>query len=191
MTDFWIGLTNMMPGGNWTWTDGTPLDFTDWDNGEPENITGNNCAGQSINGGIWKTDDCYKTKPYICKVDKTFFDPPPQTTKYPIYANCPFPFTYFQPTHSCYGVGNYTGPLNWTLGQQHCEAFGANLTSIHSVEELLFLGSLVFIGHNLYWTGAFSIDGGNSWKWADGSPWDYNSWANGYPSLGAVQTLPG
>ncbi|KAF0288927.1 Low affinity immunoglobulin epsilon Fc receptor [Amphibalanus amphitrite] len=31
----WIGLARLTPGGSWSWTDGTPVDFTDWGVDQP------------------------------------------------------------------------------------------------------------------------------------------------------------
>uniref|UniRef100_A0AC34FE61 C-type lectin domain-containing protein n=1 Tax=Panagrolaimus sp. ES5 TaxID=591445 RepID=A0AC34FE61_9BILA len=184
MVDFWTGLTKMMPSGNWSWIDGTPLDFVDWAKGEPQNITGHNCAAESISDGFWRSDDCFKLKPYVCKADKTFFEPATTTTtKYPVYANCSYPYIYFEPTHSCYGVGNFTGPMNWTQGEQYCQHYGAHLASIHSYDELYYLGSFVYNAHFDFWIGAFSIDGGNSWEWSDRSSWDFNPWSPGWPKM--------
>uniref|UniRef100_A0AC34FPZ3 C-type lectin domain-containing protein n=1 Tax=Panagrolaimus sp. ES5 TaxID=591445 RepID=A0AC34FPZ3_9BILA len=192
MSDIWIGLTNMMSSssGNWSWTDGTPFNFEDWAKGEPQNISGNNCAGLSITDGLWKSDDCFKAKPYICKVDKSFFDPTTTsttvkaTTKYQSFTRCPNQFFfYFEPTKSCYGVGNFTGPFTWESAEKYCEAFGAHLMSLHSSEEAYFLRYTVFVSHIPYWSGAFSSDGGLIWEWSDGTPWDYNPWFGGYPNL--------
>uniref|UniRef100_A0A914QYK5 C-type lectin domain-containing protein n=1 Tax=Panagrolaimus davidi TaxID=227884 RepID=A0A914QYK5_9BILA len=174
--------------GNWSWMDGTLMDFTDWASEEPKNVTGNNCATLSQIDGFWRSDNCFKSKPFICKIEKT--EPSTTTlkttttaTKYPIYANCTFPFIYFEPTHSCYGVGNFTGTMSWTTGEAYCEEFGAHLTSIHSYDERRFLGSMVYTAHEGFWTGAFSNDGGKSWAWSDRTPWDYNPWISGYPAL--------
>uniref|UniRef100_A0A914PM20 C-type lectin domain-containing protein n=1 Tax=Panagrolaimus davidi TaxID=227884 RepID=A0A914PM20_9BILA len=188
ITDFWIGLNNMMPSGNWTWMDGTPLDFTDWAPGEPKNVTGNNCATLSINDGYWRSENCFKTKPYICKVDKSFYEPsttPITTTTsgYPAFVQCPYPFAYFQPTHSCYGVGSLTVPSNWSVAEQYCLGYGGHLASIHSVQEINFLASYLYVSSTQYWTGAFSNDGGKTWKWSDETPWDYNPWAGQYPNM--------
>uniref|UniRef100_A0A914PVA4 C-type lectin domain-containing protein n=1 Tax=Panagrolaimus davidi TaxID=227884 RepID=A0A914PVA4_9BILA len=106
-------------------------------------------------------------------------------TKYPIYANCTHPFIYFEPTHSCYGNWNFTGPMDWTTGEAYCELYGAHLVSIHSYDKQRFLGAMVNIAHNGFWTGAFSNDGGKSWAWSDRTPWDYNPFYSGYPKLHA------
>uniref|UniRef100_A0A914YRX7 C-type lectin domain-containing protein n=1 Tax=Panagrolaimus superbus TaxID=310955 RepID=A0A914YRX7_9BILA len=75
--------------------------------------------------------------------------------------------------------------MNWTQGEQYCQAFGAHLASIHSYDEIHFLGSFVYTAHMALWVGAFSNDGGNSWEWSDRTPWDFNPWSNGYPNMHA------
>uniref|UniRef100_A0A914YSS5 C-type lectin domain-containing protein n=1 Tax=Panagrolaimus superbus TaxID=310955 RepID=A0A914YSS5_9BILA len=178
--------------GNWTWTDGTSLNFVNWAKGEPQNITGNDCAALSITDGLWRSDDCFKAKPYICNVDKSFYEPSTTTTTTtttttpattaPAYAKCPDPFIYFEPTESCYGVGNWTGPLTWEVAEKYCEAFGAHLASVHSSEEAYFMRYNYYVAGTNFWIGAFSNDGGLTWKWSDGTSWDYNPWAQGYPN---------
>uniref|UniRef100_A0A914PQ96 C-type lectin domain-containing protein n=1 Tax=Panagrolaimus davidi TaxID=227884 RepID=A0A914PQ96_9BILA len=184
VTDFWFGLTNLMPGGNWTWMDGTPVDFTDWDKGEQKNVSGNNCAALNLNNGIWKAHDCFKEKPFVCKVEKSHFEvTTTTTTTYPTYANCTYPFMYFEPTHSCYGYGNWAGPMNWTQSEQYCLGYGGHLTSIRSYEEEHFLIAIHYILYQPIWTGAISYDGGIKWEWSDGSTWDYNPWASSSPYM--------
>uniref|UniRef100_A0A914QKR2 C-type lectin domain-containing protein n=1 Tax=Panagrolaimus davidi TaxID=227884 RepID=A0A914QKR2_9BILA len=100
MSDFWIGLTNLMSLSKWQWIDGTPTDFTNWANSEPKNVTGSNCATLSQSDGLWRAEDCFKTKPFICKVDQSFFEPSKTTTKKPITTTsqskqCPELWIYF------------------------------------------------------------------------------------------------
>uniref|UniRef100_A0AC34F3D9 C-type lectin domain-containing protein n=1 Tax=Panagrolaimus sp. ES5 TaxID=591445 RepID=A0AC34F3D9_9BILA len=137
VTDFWIGLTNLMPGGNWTWMDGTNLDFIEWAPIEPQNATGENCVSLSPIYGFWRSDNCFKQKPSVCRIAKMESS---TTPKYPIYENCTEPFIYFEPTHSCYGIANWTAPaMNWTEGEEYCESVGGHLVSVHSYEEKHFM----------------------------------------------------
>uniref|UniRef100_A0A914Y4L4 C-type lectin domain-containing protein n=1 Tax=Panagrolaimus superbus TaxID=310955 RepID=A0A914Y4L4_9BILA len=131
ITDFWIGATNLLGSKAWNWTDGSGIDFTDWKKGEPQNISGSNCAALSISDGYWTAEDCFKSKPFSCSTSTT--------PTYPLTANCSQGWTYFAPTHSCYGV-NAGGPLNsWTVSENYCEKNVSHLPSIHSFAEYQFI----------------------------------------------------
>uniref|UniRef100_A0A914PGM1 C-type lectin domain-containing protein n=1 Tax=Panagrolaimus davidi TaxID=227884 RepID=A0A914PGM1_9BILA len=131
--DFWIGANKLMAHGNWSWADGTSLDFTDWKRGEPQNITGSDCVALSIGEGYWSANDCFKNKSYVCAVPIT--TPVPTL---PPFTNCSEGYTYFQPTHSCYGTV-FGRKTNFTTAEKYCESVGAQLPSIHSYEEDHFL----------------------------------------------------
>jgi hypothetical protein len=64
--DLWIGGSDMISLGNWSWTDGSPFIFTEWNHGK--NATGEDCLAQSFNDGRWNSVDCFKAKPYACTV---------------------------------------------------------------------------------------------------------------------------
>ncbi|XP_078392154.1 CD209 antigen-like protein 2 [Cetorhinus maximus] len=64
--DYWIGLTDRESEGNWKWVDGTPVSFTQWYQGEPNNWSGNeNCAIIRMNG--WNDYSCTDQFPFICE----------------------------------------------------------------------------------------------------------------------------
>uniref|UniRef100_A0AC35FDL6 C-type lectin domain-containing protein n=1 Tax=Panagrolaimus sp. PS1159 TaxID=55785 RepID=A0AC35FDL6_9BILA len=71
--------------------------------------------------------------------------------------------------------------MNWELAEKYCQTFGGHLSSVHSFEEAMFLAYSFYITNANFWTGAFSNDGGLTWKWSDGTTWDYN--ASGRPSM--------
>uniref|UniRef100_A0A914YK85 C-type lectin domain-containing protein n=1 Tax=Panagrolaimus superbus TaxID=310955 RepID=A0A914YK85_9BILA len=192
VTDFWIGLTDLMILGNWTWMDGTYLNYTNWASNEPQNITGNFCAVVTLSNGLWKADDCFKQNPFVCRVEPTTTSTTTTTTttQYPIYANCTRPFTYFEPTHSCYGYGNWTRKgMNWAESERYCQRFGGHLTSIHSYEEMQFIAAFGIAMYTNIWIGGYSNDGGNTWKWSDNTPWENKFWYPGYPKLNTSACL--
>ena len=47
--DMWIGGTDEVQEGSWTWSDGSPWVYDKWESGEPNN------AGNSVGG----TEDCW------------------------------------------------------------------------------------------------------------------------------------
>uniref|UniRef100_A0A914PEL7 C-type lectin domain-containing protein n=1 Tax=Panagrolaimus davidi TaxID=227884 RepID=A0A914PEL7_9BILA len=130
----------MIP-GNWSWTDNTTFDFKDWAPTEPQNLT-QSCGAVTIQNGYWASDDCFKTKPYVCEVLPALPTTVATSPAYPAYMNCSYGFIYFEPTHSCYGRGDYgTYTVNWTTAEAYCEARGSHLVSLHSFEETKFVSS--------------------------------------------------
>ncbi|XP_041036041.1 C-type lectin domain family 4 member E-like [Carcharodon carcharias] len=64
--DYWIGLTDRESEGNWKWVDGTPVSFTQWYQGKPNNWKGNeNCALIRTSG--WNDYICSDHFPFICE----------------------------------------------------------------------------------------------------------------------------
>uniref|UniRef100_A0A914X105 C-type LECtin n=1 Tax=Plectus sambesii TaxID=2011161 RepID=A0A914X105_9BILA len=66
---WWIGLQRSSPQGNFTWVDGTPLNYTDWQSGQPSNTLGANCVGVFLKSGLtggWQNVPCVQQQPFIC-----------------------------------------------------------------------------------------------------------------------------
>ncbi|XP_041036051.1 C-type lectin domain family 17, member A-like isoform X1 [Carcharodon carcharias] len=64
--DYWIGLTDRGSEGNWTWVDGTPVSFTQWYGGEPNNWNDHeNCA--FIRRTDWNDVSCTDQFRFICE----------------------------------------------------------------------------------------------------------------------------
>uniref|UniRef100_A0A914PIL6 C-type lectin domain-containing protein n=1 Tax=Panagrolaimus davidi TaxID=227884 RepID=A0A914PIL6_9BILA len=172
----------MIP-GNWSWTDNTNFDFKEWAPGEPQNLT-QSCGTITILNGYWASDDCFKTKPYVCEVPNIVLTTTAPTV-YPVYMNCSMGWTYFEPTHSCYGHDWYgVVTSNWTTAEKYRETQTqkAHLVSIHSYDEMKFVSSLISFSSYYSWSGLYSVDDEKTWKWSDGSPVDYLPWQSGYPN---------
>ena len=71
---------------------------------------------------------------------------------------------------------------SWSNGQGTCAALGANLPSIHSQEENVFVQSLHGGEHSWLGLSDTKSEGpeGN-FVWSDGAPFDFNFWAQHQP----------
>lgn len=59
------GFTNA--DGGWAWNDGTPLDFTNWEPGEPNGGNNENCLHQYASG-LWNDATCSDFDNLVCQV---------------------------------------------------------------------------------------------------------------------------
>ena len=66
---YWIGLTDVYNEGNFSWTDGSAVDFTDWLQGNPGGGRTKNCVHYFYKAKSQKWNDapCYIEMKYICK----------------------------------------------------------------------------------------------------------------------------
>uniref|UniRef100_A0A914QSL8 C-type lectin domain-containing protein n=1 Tax=Panagrolaimus davidi TaxID=227884 RepID=A0A914QSL8_9BILA len=188
MSDLWIGATTLLSNGNWNWTDGSDFGFKDWNKGEPQNTSNTNCAAMSLTDEYWTSQDCNKKKAFVCQLSSASFTTPQAyspTPTYPISANCSNGWSYFAPTHSCYGVGVGALLTNWTAAETFCQNNGGHLPPIHSFVEFQHLLSYMYFAWYNLWTGIYSPDSGRTWKSTDGTPSDflkYAPWCSGYPT---------
>ncbi|WAS90690.1 CotH kinase family protein [Nannocystis punicea] len=66
--DWWIGLNDLDTEDDFVWTDGTPLSFTAWNEGEPNNAGEEDCVNlPAWTAGLWNDLPCDSPRPYICK----------------------------------------------------------------------------------------------------------------------------
>ena len=95
-SDVWIGLNGLEAPGKWIWTDGSLYDFTELH--ETQSV---NCVFLALKNGLWATDNCYVSKPYICMTKD--FDATPVPTIPPTCTGgvCPPPLTCCCSTPPC------------------------------------------------------------------------------------------
>ena len=51
--DVWFGFTDASVEGTWEWIDGAPVNYTHWDNGEPNQNGNEDCAKIINNNKQW------------------------------------------------------------------------------------------------------------------------------------------
>ena len=64
----WTGLSDILDEGVYSWMDGSLLDYTNWNNGQPNNRDGNqHCVYMRGSDGKWDDIVCKRKEPFICQ----------------------------------------------------------------------------------------------------------------------------
>ncbi|XP_033624641.1 macrophage mannose receptor 1-like [Asterias rubens] len=98
----WLGL--VYQNGEFTWADGSPVDYTNWGGDQPSMpITGEICVQMAAEGyGVWKNTDCFVKAGYICQAPRG--DIPPSTTSTPTLG-----FTHPPEPEQAFSTGKIVG----------------------------------------------------------------------------------
>ena len=88
-----------------------------------------------------------------------------------------------------------TDKKNWTSAEDFCQREGGHLASVLSTATFDFVlegmknrrGLDSQYGH-MAWLGGNNIEGKDTWKWIDCSPWNATFWARGEPNDGRAGT---
>ncbi|XP_069460032.1 CD209 antigen-like protein C isoform X1 [Ambystoma mexicanum] len=64
---YWISLTDIDTEGKWHWGDGTPLTFSNWNKGEPNNDKNNEDCVEMRPDGFWNDLPCSTKFNFICE----------------------------------------------------------------------------------------------------------------------------
>ena len=158
----WIGLVRN-PTDEWEWTDGTPLDYENWNE---DFLHGDDRA--IMWADQWANDDCTVERGYICRLR----DPS---------GSCPADWVVFE--GDCYHVG--TEAKSFEMALVACIESGGNLLGIDDGTHYNRVMALVVNDDvrstSQYWIGYLRNTGTGDWSWADGSPTDFERWFPGFP----------
>uniref|UniRef100_A0A3Q2Z6P5 C-type lectin domain-containing protein n=1 Tax=Hippocampus comes TaxID=109280 RepID=A0A3Q2Z6P5_HIPCM len=117
----------------------------------------------------------------------------PSPIRHAFFSECLFPPLDFYCDHGdvlygsfCYFFGSWTA--SWRDAEDYCfNVWKGHLASFHSIEEVNFLkgdgersGTVSVNGISL-WTGGYSLNAEEKWKWSDGSKMEYIRWSTGEP----------
>ncbi|XP_033126387.1 macrophage mannose receptor 1-like, partial [Anneissia japonica] len=68
---YWIGLNDQVIEGGFEWSDNTPVDYTNWGDGEPNDSGSEECVEMFYDGQRgWNDIDCSTPRNWVCKIDK-------------------------------------------------------------------------------------------------------------------------
>ena len=198
-TVWWIGLHEAEAGQGYGWTDGSAVNFLNWDANEPNDHNGmEKCVELKLTDDtdMWNDNFCWSTNHFVCQVPRgvEVIDitptPPPSVTpdsrcQLDEYSNMDF---YSKDGKVCQGL--FTVPYSWQNGENFCqEKTKGHMTSIHNQDELVFILDIIRTGTvslpgdvQKIWIGLSEASMTSQWMWADGSPTDFTNWAGKQPN---------
>ncbi|MEQ2231068.1 hypothetical protein ILYODFUR_035578 [Ilyodon furcidens] len=75
--------------------------------------------------------------------------------------------------------------MTWGEAEVHCLSEGANLVSIHSLEEHNFVNHLIKnfdSTQEISWIGLTDVHKEGAWMWSDGSKYNFSIWTDNEPN---------
>uniref|UniRef100_A0A914WCB0 Uncharacterized protein n=1 Tax=Plectus sambesii TaxID=2011161 RepID=A0A914WCB0_9BILA len=183
-TDPWFGAIRI-GNGPFQFSDGSPLNYTNWTPGEPTLPCAQFCHSTGNIGGIkcqqgkWRTADCAKTSAqFICEYGNYSISttPTPPTV---VQGGC-------NPDNGkCFAL--VIGTLSWSDAEAYCERklqseTTATLASITQYSDATIIATLLqhpSVNSNL-WIGG-STHNGAPFQWTDGNKFSFTNWAPGQP----------
>ncbi|XP_062983516.1 macrophage mannose receptor 1-like [Elgaria multicarinata webbii] len=180
---FWIGLNYINPEEGFAWSDGSPLGYTNWEYGEPNNYNGIEHCGE-LNPTVrmrWNDVHCDDVYFWICQVNKGV-----QLKAEP--TNPPLPtFAFTSDGWLINGEKQYyfnTDKMPMDKAREFCKKNFGDLTVIEGNTERRFLFKYISQNERVdnYFIGLqLSLD--KKVSWMDGTPVQYLAWAPHEPNF--------
>ncbi|XP_071951100.1 macrophage mannose receptor 1-like [Antedon mediterranea] len=184
---YWTGFNDKSASGTYKWDDGTPVTYTNWDQGQPNSAGDSNCVAlvTSKPVGFWDDMSCESNIGVICEKPRDGYTKPPMVTTQPSDVDCLVGWTGYG-SH-CYQAAVIPQDirLSWEEALDVCRNMGSELASFHSNQEEEWVKSSVKTEYNMtgnFWIGLNDRDAEERYEWSDDSPVDYLPWAIGQPN---------
>ncbi|BFZ22372.1 hypothetical protein BsWGS_25410 [Bradybaena similaris] len=166
----WIGLQDPVE-NSFTWVDGTPVQYTNWEPGEPNNNNNEDCVAMDTVNGKWNDIQCANAYSlFVCKKSKSIVP----RAESDVEQGC---------TNGSLGYGakcyTFVIPLkNYRDAQADCRARSnnqGNLATVDSGHLQAFLAAELFTSPgNTYWIG---LQQNNTvYKWQSNWPVSFTYW---------------
>ncbi|XP_063952038.1 C-type mannose receptor 2-like [Lytechinus pictus] len=179
----WIGLNDQESEGLFTWSDGTPVLYTNWDRNEPnDNGHSEDCivmfgSNSGNDPGVWNDAECTQKYKSLCQIPRDADGTPPS----PTLSLCG---SYHHYGNACYKIHNGTYTREQAKKKCESDGLGSTLASINSIyenNEISLMLNNAGIDSPMY---IGLIRKNNTYGWDDTWPVVYTRWASGQPSLG-------
>ncbi|XP_026210056.1 LOW QUALITY PROTEIN: macrophage mannose receptor 1 [Anabas testudineus] len=185
VTEAWIGMrVSGLADEQYIWVDFSPVTYTHWAAGEPNNANGEEqCVQMNRYQGGWNDANCGRAGAgYVCKkLPGDIHTPPPPTQ--PWEGNCPEGWMRFK--DKCYIFKGKKDDImgNWDYARSWCKDQGGELAVIDDQYENDFVSSYLRDLQHSTWIGLSDRNEENQYTWSDGvSPVLYTNWNDKEPN---------
>ncbi|KAM8828848.1 secretory phospholipase A2 receptor isoform 3-T3 [Spinachia spinachia] len=181
----WIGMRMLgIASGQYMWVDSSPVTYTHWGPGEPNNANGEEqCVQMNRHQGGWNDANCGRAGAgYVCKKFPGGSHTPPPPTQ-PWEGNCPAGWMLFK--DKCFMFKGRKDDLkaNWSHARTWCKGQGGELAVIDDQYENDFVASYLRDLELPTWIGLSDLLVENQYAWSDGlSPVLYTNWNEKEPN---------
>ncbi|XP_068609207.1 uncharacterized protein [Brachionichthys hirsutus] len=185
LAEAWIGLTRVgITGGQYRWVDSSPVTYTHWGPGEPNNYNGEEmCVHMQRLRGNWNDVNCgWASAGYVCKkFPGDIVTPPPPTQ--PWEGNCPTGWLRFKDKCFMFKGKKDDIKANWSSARSWCKGQLGELAVIDDQYENDFVSSYLRDLELPTWIGLSDLITENQYGWSDGvSAVKYTNWNDKEPN---------
>ncbi|XP_065677191.1 uncharacterized protein LOC100206932 isoform X2 [Hydra vulgaris] len=168
--NYWIGLTDNWYNNWFLWSDNTYIQYSNF----KELLDKKKEICVIVTKSEWKTENCYISHDFICKVKKA------------TNANCAEGWKGY--ANYCYFIYIRDGSneVDWFTSFSSCQNIGGNLLSIENQEENQFIQNKLIKVNGSYWIGLnkvlnFYIKPNKRFEWSDNSYTQFFNWNKNQP----------
>ncbi|XP_068118077.1 C-type mannose receptor 2 isoform X2 [Hyperolius riggenbachi] len=172
---FWIGLNRRDPSGDqsWIWSDGQGYSYHNFGRSYQDHDDIRRCAVLDLSSLQWVATECDLQIDWVCKLPKgtDIKEPevPKGNTEWVRLENAEYKFFEHRST--------------WQQAQRICTWFGAELSSVHSQQELDFimqnLQKTLRVQEQHWWIGLHTYENDGRFRWSDKTVLNFVNWAPG------------
>ncbi|XP_037131941.1 macrophage mannose receptor 1b isoform X2 [Syngnathus acus] len=179
----WIGLHIADPTAGYVWSDGSPVNFLHWQEGEPNNFQNSeSCAEFRIyradDTGSWNDVHCESYNDWLCEI-RTGVTPkaPPNDTAAAEFNTTSDGWLEWR------GSQYYINRVSMAMedARHYCKQHHGDLVTINSEAENIFIWKQVSRSYGTYYIG-LSVDLDGSFWWMDGTSVGYQRWDENQPN---------
>nr|XP_046265193.1 macrophage mannose receptor 1-like isoform X2 [Scatophagus argus] len=180
-TTVWIGLSAPDPVNGYMWSDGSPLQFQHWEDGEPNNKNNvESCTEIRLHklddSGSWNDVHCEAYREWLCQIHAGATPKPPPDDVIPDYNMTSDGWLEWK------GNQYYFNKRSMAMeeARHFCKQRHSDLVTINSEAESVFLWKQISRSYGSYWIG-LTVDLDRTYGWMDDSPVVFQRWDENQP----------